>query len=151
MKKQIFLIAMVITIAFLNSCYTPSETIITPGADLGVYDYATMLPVTGSAGLARMEVKVYNALSRNGFIMVGNKQAPLLANKYKKRLVEVSLSISQSGIESIVSVTFYDFTTGRLIANCTGAFGLGFSREYDLMVAADTAYSLVESLLKQSK
>ena len=56
-------------------------------------------------------------ICKSCFQMVVNKEAPLLSDDKIKYLVEVSLTLSESAIEYVVSVTFYDFRTGRLIAN----------------------------------
>jgi hypothetical protein len=61
-------------------------------------------------------------------------------------LLLVRYSGSQSDMESVVSINFVDFLSGRPVASCRGAFCLGFSREHDMSVAVDNALSQMKKL-----
>jgi len=135
----------------LISCMTPNETVVVPGTNLSSYENAVLPPGAGDAGLIRMEAKIHNALAAAGFRMYGEKEAESLSGDEQARTVLIRYSISQSYEESVVSINIYDYPSDRLLANCTGAFSMGFTMEHDLRVASDSAYRQLEELLAESR
>ena len=121
--KSFFFIAFVFC---LMSC-TTSRTIVSNSADLKKYQYASLVDVMdykGSAALMDMEVQIYDAVESTKLKMVGDKRINELSPEQKEQLLLVRFSASQSDEESVVSVNFVDYMTGKPVASCRGAFGL---------------------------
>jgi hypothetical protein len=148
-KRKILLVSILAGV--LVSCMTPNETVVVPGTDLSSYENAVLPPGAGDAGLIRMEAKIHNALAAAGFNMYGEKEAESLSEDEQARTVLIRYSISQSHEESVVSINIYDYRSDRLLANCTGAFSMGFTMEHDLRVASESAYRQLEELLAESR
>lgn len=116
-RTLLFLIVVVIC---LVSC-TASRTVVSNSANLEKYKYASLTDVmnySGSAALMDIEVKVYDALEFTRLEMIGDKRIDELSFEQKKQLLLVRFSASQNDEESIVSVNFVDYMTGKPVASC---------------------------------
>lgn len=146
MKRTIlFLIVVVI---FLVSC-TASRTVVSNSANLEKYKYASLTDVmnySGSAALMDIEVKVYDALEATRLEMIGDKRINELSFDIKKQLLLVRFSASQNDEESIVSVNFVDYMTGKPIVSCRGAFGLGWDKDGDMKGAINRVVEQIKKL-----
>ena len=130
MKKALLLIFL---ITFLVSCTTSKSTVST-SANLSKYQYASMTDVMsyqGSAALMDAEVKIYDALEQSRLKMIGDQRINSLTMAEKEALLLVRFGVTQNDEESIVTVNFVDYMTGRPVASCRGAFGLGMDRQGD--------------------
>jgi hypothetical protein len=146
MKKIAFLFA--ISLCIFTSC-TTSRVVVSNSANLAGYNYATMTDVmgySGSAALMDMEVRVYDALSATRLRVVGDGQISQLSDTQKQQLLMVRFSASQNDEESVVSINFVDYMTGRPIASCRGAFGMGWTKDHDMKVAIDRALEQMKKL-----
>jgi hypothetical protein len=147
--KKIYILFVCIMVFCLSACYTTNNAVVTNSVNLSKYNYATITNVMdygGSAALMDLEVRIYNALSTTRLQVIGDRQIDSLSDIQKQQLLLVRYSGSQSDMESIVSINFVDFLTGRPVASCRGAFGLGFSREHDMRVAIDNALDQMKKL-----
>jgi hypothetical protein len=147
--KNLRLILFCFILAGFSSCYTTNNAIISNSANLLKYNYATISDVmgySGSAALMDLEVKIYDILSSSRLKMIGEKQIETFSEIQKQELLLVKYSATQSDLESVVSINFVEYLTGRPVASCRGAFGLGFSREHDMSVAVDNALTQVKKL-----
>lgn len=130
MEKSLLLIFL---ITFLVSCTTSKSTVST-SANLSKYQYASMTDVMsyqGSAALMDAEVKIYDALEQSRLKMIGDQRINSLTMAEKEALLLVRFGVTQNDEESIVTVNFVDYMTGRPVASCRGAFGLGMDRQGD--------------------
>lgn len=85
----------------------------------------------GSAALMDAEVKIYDALEQSRLKMIGDQRINSLTMAEKEALLLVRFGVTQNDEESIVTVNFVDYMTGRPVASCRGAFGLGMDRQGD--------------------
>lgn len=125
-------------ISLLSYSCTTSKTTISNSVDLGKYEYASLTDVTsynGSASLMDIEVKVLNALEKTRLKMIGDNRIGELSYEQKGKLLLVRFSATSNDDESVISVNFVDYMTGKPVASCRGAFGLGISRQHDMSVA----------------
>jgi hypothetical protein len=146
MKKIAFL--LVLFLCIFTSC-TTSRVVVSNSANLARYNYATMTDVMsygGSAALMDMEVRVYDALSATKLQVIGDGQIGQLSDTQKQQLLIVRFSASQSDEESVVSINFVDYMTGRPVASCRGAFGMGWTKDHDMKVAIDRAIEQMQKL-----
>lgn len=136
MRKRILLFTFVISL--LSYSCTTSKTTVSNSVDLGKYEYASLTDVTsynGSASLMDIEVKVFNALEKTRLKMIGDNRIGELSYEQKEKLLLVRFSATSNDDESVISVNFVDYMTGKPVASCRGAFGLGISRQHDMSVA----------------
>lgn len=130
MKKSILIIFL---LAFLVSC-TTSKSTISSSADLSKYQYAVLTDVMnyqGSAAIMDAEVKIYDAIDKSRLQMIGEYRIPELTNVQKDALLLVRFGVTQNDEESVVTVNFVDYMTGRPVASCRGAFAFGLDRQGD--------------------
>jgi len=133
-------------ILFWASC-TTSKTTISQSADLSKYEYASLTDVMsyqGSAALMDAEIKIYDAIDNSRLQMIGDKAISELAYEQKQKLLLVRLGVTQNDEESIVTVNFVDYFTGRPVASCRGAFGLGMDCQGDFNGAIKRVAAQIE-------
>lgn len=143
--KGIHLIALLLTL-IVTSC-TTSKTTISQSANLSKYEYASMTDVMsyqGSAALMDAEVKIYDAIDNSRLQMIGDHAISELTYDQKQKLLLVRFGVTQNDEESIVTVNFVDYFTGRPVASCRGAFGLGMDRQVDFNGAIKRVASQIE-------
>jgi len=85
----------------------------------------------GYAALMDAEVRIYDAIDNSRLQMIGDQMINELTYEQKQELLLVRFGVNQNDEESIVTVNFVDYLTGRPIASCRGAFGLGMDRQGD--------------------
>lgn len=131
--KKFFHLFLLMFFCFLISC-TASKTTISQSAELSKYKYASLTDVMnyqGSASLMDAEVKIYDAIDNSRLQMVGDQAIKELSYEQKQQLLLVRFGVTQNSDESIVTVNFVDYFTGRPVASCRGAFGLGMGKQAD--------------------
>lgn len=145
MKRKTYLLFMMLCI-FIASC-TTSKTTISQSANLANYQYASLTDVMnyhGSAALMDAEVKIYDAIENSRLQMVGDQAINELSYEQKQQLLLVRFGVTQNDEESIVTVNFVDYFSGRPVASCRGAFGLGIDRQGDFNGAIKRVASQIE-------
>lgn len=148
MKTRV--IGFILLVLCLVSC-TTSRTVVSNSAELDKYKYASLTDVTsynGSAYLMDMEVKIYDAVSETRLEMVGDKRIIDLSPIQKSQLLLVRFSASQNDEESVISVNFVDYMTGKPIASCRGSWGLGWDRNGDMNGAVNRVTKQIKELFK---
>jgi hypothetical protein len=153
-KNQILssvkLFGLIVFVVGINSC-TTSKSFVSNSANLGKYNYATITNVMdygGSATLMNIEVEIYDALTLTRLKVIGDNEINSLTENQKEELLLVRFSASQSDEESVVSINFTDYKTGKPIASCRGAFAMGWSREHDLKMAKERAFTQMKTIFK---
>ena len=145
MKKYIYLLLLTLSYGLVGC--TTSKTTISQSADLSKYKYASLTDVMnyqGSASLMDAEVKIYDAIDNSGLQMIGDHAINELTFEQKQKLLLVRFAVTQSSEESVVTVNFVDYLTGRPVASCRGAFGFGMDRQGDFNGAIKRVASQIE-------
>lgn len=130
--KQVQTILFILTL-ILSSC-TTSKTTVSKSVDLSKYEYATLTDVMnyqGAAALMDAEVKIYDAIDNSCLQMIGDHVISDLSYEQKAKLLLVRFGVTQDDDETIVTVNFVDYLTGRPVASCRGAFCLGINKQGD--------------------
>ena len=143
--KQVKLIFILFPL-FLLSC-TTSKTTVSQSANLMKYQYASLTDVMsyhGSASIMDAEVKIYDAIDNSRLQMVGEHAISELTNEQKQALLLVRFGVTQNEDEAVVTVNFVDYFSGRPVASCRGAFGLGIDRQGDFNGAIKRVASQIE-------
>lgn len=149
-QKANKLLMLIVFIMGVNSC-TTSKSFVSNSANLEKYNYATITNVMdyrGSATMLNIEVEIYDALTLTRLKVIGDNEINSLSEMQKEELLLVRFSASQSDEESVVSINFTDFKTGKPIASCRGAYSIGWSRENDLKVAKERAFEQMKIIFK---
>lgn len=145
MKKTTYLFLMMLCLC-ITAC-TTSKTTISQSANLSKYKYATLTDVMNYQGFAALmdaEVKIYDAIDNSRLQMVGDYAVNELTYEQKQQLLMVRFGVTQNDEESIVTVNFVDYFTGRPVASCRGAFGLGLNRQGDFNGAIKKVASQIQ-------
>lgn len=130
------------------SC-TTSRTVISDTANLGKYKYASLADVmgyNGSASLMDIEVQIYDAIDGTRLEMIGDRRIEELSSAQRTQLLLVRFSATQNDEESIISVNFVDYMTGKPVASCRGAWGLGWDRDGDMKGAINRVKKQIQNL-----
>ncbi len=146
MKSKIILATLLLLC--MISC-TTSRTVISDTANLGEYKYASLTNVmgyTGSASLMDIEVQIYDAIDGTRLEMIGDRRIEELSSDQKAQLLLVRFSATQNDEESIISVNFVDYMTGKPVASCRGAWGLGWDRNGDMKGAINRVKKQIQNL-----
>lgn len=150
MKSTSNLFIFILCMLFI-SC-TTSKTTISQSADLSKYRYASLTDIMnyqGSAQLMDAEVKIYDAIDNTRLQMVGDRAISELSYEQKQQLLLVRFAVTQNDEETVVTVNFVDYLTGRPIASCRGAFCLGMDRQGDFNGAIKRVTSQIEQTFRK--
>lgn len=145
MRKSVSILMMMLCL-LMASC-TTSRTTVSQSADLSKYKYATMIDALsyhGSAALMDAEIKIYDAVDNSRLQMIGDQAINELTDEQRQQLLLVRFGVTQNDEESIVTVNFVDYFSGRPIASCRGAFGLGMDYQGDFNGAIKRVASQIE-------
>jgi hypothetical protein len=102
------------------SC-TTSGTKVSSVADLSNYHYITISSGTSEIQQQMdMEMDIYEALLNTRFKIIADNVISDLSEQDKPSLLLVKYSVSEGYWESVVSINFVDYLSGRPIASCRG-------------------------------
>lgn len=134
MKPSVKILFAVILLWITAAC-TASKTTVSQHADLGKYRYASVINNDTyhiPAELMEYEIQLFDAVESSRLQLVSDYRIAELTLAQQEQLLLVKFGINQTDQESIVTVNFIDYMTGRPVASCRGAFGLGFTHNEDL-------------------
>ena len=79
------------------------------------------------------EIQLFDAVESSRLRLISDRRIYELTPQQQNRpLLLVKYGVNQNDEEAIVTVNFIDYMTGRPIASCRGAFGLGIDHAGDL-------------------
>jgi len=85
-----------------------------------------LLKYGGSASLYGMHVEIFQLIGEAGIKMLGEGEIEKLTDVEKSRLFVITYAVSSSLLESVVTISFFDYKSTRPLLNCTGASCWGF-------------------------
>ncbi|MCR5039215.1 MAG: hypothetical protein K6A94_07775 [Bacteroidales bacterium] len=118
----------------LSSCST-DKTMIAKGVNLNNYQYASLTQARNSYGTVtdiEIEPGVYDAIEATRLKMVGERRINDLSSAEKGQLVLAKYSATSTDDESIISVSFEDYMTGKTIASCRASSKGAWVRQRDV-------------------
>lgn len=126
----LFLIGIVV-----SSC-TTSKSVVSQNADLSKYEYASIINNNTyhiPAQLMEYEIQLFDAVEESRLKLVNDMRIGELSPTQQSKLLMVKYGVDVLEEQSIVTVNFIDYLTGRPIASCRGAYTtLGFSVSADI-------------------
>jgi len=133
MTKLRFILILGLTLLFA-SC-TTSKTTVSSTVDLSRYEYASIINNDTyhiPAELMEYEILLYDAVEMSRLKLVGDRRIFELPPQQQQRLLLVKYGVERNDMETIVTVNFIDYMTGRPVASCRGAYGLGIDYGADM-------------------
>ena len=128
-----YLIVLVGTLV-LSSCST-DKTMIAKGVNLNKYEYASLTQTRNSVGTVtdiEIEPGIYDAIEATRLKMIGSQRINDLSSEQKEKLVLAKYSATSSNEESVLSVSFEDYMTGKTVASCRSSNSAGWTRQRDV-------------------
>ena len=133
MLDRIRLIVAVAVMLTLTAC-TSSKSTVSSVVDLSKYEYASVINNDTyhiPAELMEYEIQLFDAVESSRLRPVSDFRIGELTPQQQSRLLLVKYGVTQTDEEAVVTVNFIDYMTGRPVASCRGAFGLGLPSEPD--------------------
>ena len=118
----------------LSSCST-DKTMIAKGVNLNKYEYASLTQTRNSVGTVtdiEIEPGIYDAIEATRLKMIGSQRINDLSSEQKEKLVLAKYSATSSNEESVLSVSFEDYMTGKPVASCRSSNSAGWTRQRDV-------------------
>ena len=130
------IIAFMFLIGIAASSCTTSKIVVSQNVDLSKYEYASILNNNIyhiPAQLMEYEIQLFDAIDGSRLKLVNDMRIDELTSAQQSKLLIVKYGVDVSEEESIVTVNFIDYLTGRPIASCRGAYTtLGLSVHEDI-------------------
>lgn len=121
MKKHIFILLWLL---LLYSC-TTSKTVVSQNVNLSRYEYASIINNDTyhiPAELMEYEIQLFDAVENSRLKLVSDARIYDLSANQQKKLLLVKYSVNVKQEETVVTVNFIDYDTGRPVASCRGAY-----------------------------
>ena len=121
MKKYIFIL---ISLFLLSSC-TTSKTVVSQNVDLNKYEYASIINNDTyhiPAELMEYEIQLFDAVENSNLKLVSDARIYELSSSQQEKLLLVKYGVNVQPEETIVTVNFIDYSTGRPVISCRGAY-----------------------------
>ena len=132
-KKKIFLFVLLTALVF-TSCST-DKTMIAKGVNLNKYEYASLTQTKNGFGTTtdiEIEPGIYDAVESTRLQMVGERRINDLTSEQKEKLVLVKYSATLTQEQSVLSVSFEDYMTGKTVASCRASSKGAWTRQRDV-------------------
>lgn len=130
------MITLLFFISILVSSCTTSKSVVSQNVDLSDYMYASIINNDTyhiPAQLMEYEIQLFDAVEGSRLQLVSDLRISELTAAQQSKLLLVKYGVDVSDEESIVTVNFIDYLTGRPVASCRGAYtSLVFSVSADL-------------------
>ena len=130
------MITLLVFIGIVVSSCTTSKSVVSQNVDLSDYVYASIINNDTyhiPAQLMEYEIQLFDAVEGSRLQLVSDLRISELTAAQQSKLLLVKYGVDISDEESIVTVNFIDYLTGRPVASCRGAYtSLGFSVSADL-------------------
>lgn len=123
-------------IGVLVSSCTTSKSVVSQNVDLSKYEYASIINNDTyhlPAQLMEYEIQLFDAVEGSRLKLINEMRIDELFPAHLAKLLMVKYEVNALDNESIVTVNFIDYLSGRPIVSCRGAYStLGFSESADI-------------------
>lgn len=123
MKKYIFSLCVFLSMV-LTSC-TVSKSVVSQGVDLAKYKYVAIIDndtYRMPPELVQYQIQLYDAVEKSGLTMINQYRIDELTQNVQSSLLLATFGVSIREEETVITVNFMDFNTGRPLASCQGAY-----------------------------
>ena len=123
------IVTFLLLIGIVASSCTTSKSVISQKADLSRYEYASII----NNDTYHIPAQLIDAIESSRLKLVNDIRIGELSPNQQSKLLMVKYGVDILEEESVVTVNFIDYLTGRPIASCRGAYTtLGFSVSADI-------------------
>ncbi len=123
MKKYILSLCVFLSMV-LTSC-TVSKSVVSQGVDLAKYKYVAIIDndtYRMPPELVQYQIQLYDAVEKSGLTMINQYRIDELTQNVQSSLLLATFGVSIREEETVITVNFMDFNTGRPLASCQGAY-----------------------------
>ncbi len=124
MKHWIKNIFVLVAVLALTAC-TTSKTTVSNSVNLSKYEYASIINNDTyhiPAELMEYEIMLYDAVENSKLKLISDARIYELTPSQREKLLLVKYGVNVKEEETIVTVNFIDYTSGRPVASCRGAY-----------------------------
>ena len=124
MNNLIKHLLVIVAVMALAGC-TTSKSTVSRNVDLSKYEYAMVINNDTyhiPAELMEYEIMLFDAVEDSRLKLVSDARIYELSRPQQEKLLLVKYGVSISTEETIVTVNFIDYFTGRPVASCRGAY-----------------------------
>lgn len=118
----------------LSSCST-DKTMIAKGVNLNKYELASLTQTGnffGTVNDIEIEPGIYNAIESTRLSMVGAQRINDLSPEQKEKLVLAKYTATSTTEESVLTISFEDYMTGKTVASCRASSASAWTRQKDV-------------------
>lgn len=108
----------------LTNC-TTSKSVVSQNVDLTKYEYASIINNDTyhiPAELMEYEIQLFDAVENSHLQLVSDARIYEFYPSQKEKLLLVKYGVNVKPEETVVTVNFIDYSTGRPVASCRGAY-----------------------------
>lgn len=135
MRTSISYSIIMALICLLSAC-TTSKSTVSQNTNLSKYEYVSILNNDTyhiPAKLMEYEIQLFDAVEGSGLQLVSDWRISELSQQHQSKLLLCRYAVDIYDEETIVTVNFIDYMSGRPIASCRGAStSLGISSAMDI-------------------
>ena len=117
--------AIISSLLLIFTACTTSKSVVSKNVDLSKYEYVSVLNNATyhiPAELMEYEIQLFDAIEESKLKLVSDMKIYGLSPKQQSKLLLVKYGVSIQPEETIVTVSFIDYETGRPVVSCRGAY-----------------------------
>ena len=117
--------AIISSLLLIFTACTTSKSVVSKNVDLSKYEYVSVLNNATyhiPAELMEYEIQLFDAIEESKLKMVSDMKIYGLSPQQQSKLLLVKYGVSIQPEETIVTVSFIDYETGRPVVSCRGAY-----------------------------
>jgi hypothetical protein len=134
MKTSKTILVVLLATLVLSSCST-DKSMTSKGVNLDKYEYASVVQARnyfGTVNDIEIEPGIYDAVEATRLQMVGERRIQDLTEEQKEKLVLVKYTATSTPEESVISISFEDYMTGKVVASCRSSNRGSWTRQRDV-------------------
>lgn len=124
MNHRFKFLSILAALILFTACTTSKSTVST-NVNLSRYEYASIINNDTyhiPAELMEYEIQLFDAVENSHLKLVSDARIYELTPAQQEKLLLVKYSVNVQPEETIVTVNFIDYNTGRPVASCKGAY-----------------------------
>ncbi len=117
--------AIISSLLLIFTACTTSKSVVSKNVDLSKYEYVSVLNNATyhiPAELMEYEIQLFDAIEESKLKLVSDLKIYGLSPQQQSKLLLVKYGVSIQPEETIVTVSFIDYETGRPVVSCRGAY-----------------------------
>ncbi len=136
MVKVLYSLMLIWVISMTMASCTTSKSVVSQNVDLSKYRYASVINNDTyhiPAELMEYEIMLFDAVEASRLQLVSDMRLYELTPDQQSELLIVKYGVNSRTEETVVTVNFIDYLSGRPVASCRGAYStLGISSSADI-------------------